>query len=277
MTDIASKNGDDDAAAESRALNDELYGSDTAATDYESWEENNVIMQEYSYYTIMNELSNIGIKDKTFMDVGCGPCPIGQQLVAKGAKKVFGVDVSQAMLDRAQTMLEEKGIADKFELVQGNILDDTFKLDEQVDVVVASYVIASFISNSEVLAEFISCCKDKLKPGGYLLIMELSYCGFVKEDSKFKYGFYDSTIGPAPPEPFEAYNFTYLPPNNQPGTVDLFNLPPRTMFEAALSAHFSDIQYKRCYMNPAFQSDELVRTFNDAGTDYVLLCKNETK
>lgn len=49
------------------------------------------------------------------------------------------------------------------------------------------------------------------------------------------------------------------------------------MFEAALSADFSDIQYKRCYMNPAFQSDELVRTFNDAGSDYVFLCKNETK
>lgn len=122
----------DDAAAELRSLNDELYGSHTAATEYESWEENNVIMQEYCYYTIMNELSNIGINDKTFMDVGCGPCPIGQQLVAKGAKKVFGVDVSQAMLNRAQKMLEEKGIADKFELVQGDILDDAFKLDEQV-------------------------------------------------------------------------------------------------------------------------------------------------
>ena len=274
MTDMhAGKNSDAAAAAaESRALNDEVYGCHTAATDYESWEENNVIMQEYCYYTIMNELSNIGIKDKTFMDVGCGPCPIGQQLVAKGAKKVFGVDVSQAMLDRAQTMLEEKGIADKFELVQGDILDDAFKLDEQVDVVVASYVISAFISNSEVLAEFISSCKEKLKPGGYLLILEVSYCGFMDD---FKYGFYDSTIGPAPPEPFEAYNFTYLPPNKQHFSALLFNMPARTMFEAALSAGFSDIQYKRSYMNPDFQSDELVRTFNDAGTDYVLLCKNK--
>ena len=276
MTDMhAGKNSDAAAAAaESRALNDEVYGCHTAATDYESWEENNVIMQEYSYYTIMNELSNIGIKDKTFMDVGCGPCPIGQQLVAKGAKKVFGVDVSQAMLDRAQTMLEEKGIADKFELVQGDILDDSFKLDEQVDVVVASYVISAFISNSEVLAEFISSCKEKLKPGGYLLILEVSYCGFMDD---FKYGFYDSTIGPAPPEPFEAYNFTYLPPNKQHFSALLFNMPARTMFEAALSAGFSDIQYKSCYTNPDCQSDEVFDAYSKEGTDYVLLCKNEKK
>ena len=94
------------ATNESRVLNDKLYGSITKATDYETWEEQNVIMQEFSYYTIMNELSNIGIKDKIFMDVGCGPCPIGQKLVVKGAKKVFGVDISQAMLDRAQMILE---------------------------------------------------------------------------------------------------------------------------------------------------------------------------
>ena len=136
---------------------------------------------------LLNEMDNIGIEGKVFMDIGCGPCPIGQRLVAKGAKKVYGVDVSQAMLDRTQMILEKKGIADKFELVQGDILDDKFVLNEQVDVVVASYVISAFVTNSEVLAEFISRCKDKLKPGGYLLILEVSYCGFMTDD--FKYGF----------------------------------------------------------------------------------------
>jgi len=29
-----------------------------------------------------------GIENKTFLEVGCGPCPIGQRLAEKGAKKI---------------------------------------------------------------------------------------------------------------------------------------------------------------------------------------------
>ncbi len=272
----AGRNDATTATNESRVINDKFYGSISKATDYESWEEKNVIMQEFNYHTIMNELSNIGIKDKLFMDVGCGPCPIGQKLVVKGAKKVFGVDISQAMLDRAKIKLEEKGMADKFELIQGDILEDSFEVNEKVDVVVASYVISAFISNSEVLTKFISRCKDRLKPGGYLVILELCYTSVsstMTDDDKIKNGFYCSTIGSALPEPFEAYNFTFFPPNGQPGTAHLFNLPPRSMFEAAVSAGFSDIQYKRCYMNPALQRGELLNSFEDS--DYVLICRND--
>ena len=262
------------ASNESRSLNDRFYASHTNVTDYESWEEQDVIMQEFSYYTIMNELSNIGINDKIFMDVGCGPCPIGQKLVVKGAKKVFGVDVSRAMLDRAQMKLEEKGMADKFELIQGDILEDSFEVNEKVDVVVASYVISAFASNSKVLTKFISRCKDKLKPGGYLAIMEEWYTSVsvATYEDQNKYGFYSSTIGSALPEPFEAYNFTFFPQNGQPSTAHLFNLPPRTMFEAALSAGFSDIQYKSCYKNPDVQNNELLNSFEDS--DYVFICRN---
>jgi 2-polyprenyl-3-methyl-5-hydroxy-6-metoxy-1,4-benzoquinol methylase len=35
-----------------------------------------------------------GIEGKTFLEVGCGPCPIGQQLAKKGAKKIIGLDIS---------------------------------------------------------------------------------------------------------------------------------------------------------------------------------------
>ncbi len=274
----ATESGRNDATTttnESRVLNDKLYGSITKATDYESWEEQDVIMQEFSYYTIMNELSNIGIKDKIFMDVGCGPCPIGQKLVVKGAKKVVGVDISHAMLDRAQMILEEKGIADKFELVQGDILEDSFEVNEKVDAVVASYVISAFAANSEVLTKFISCCKDKLKPGGYLVILELCYTSVsaATYEDKIKYGFYSHTVGSALPEPFEAFKFTFSSPNGQPGTAHLFNLPPRSMFEAAVSAGFSDIQYKSCYKNPTVQNNELLNSFEDS--DYVLICRND--
>ena len=155
-------------------------------------------------------------------------------------------------------------------------MEDSFEVNEKVDVVVASYVISAFVSNSEVLTKFISRCKDRLKPGGYLVILEVCYTSVsstMTYEDKIKNGFYCSTIGSALPEPFEAYNFTFFPPNGQPGTAHLFNLPPRSMFEAALSAGFSDIQYKRCYMNPALQRGELLNSFEDS--DYVLICRND--
>lgn len=39
-------------------------------------------------------MSQEGIEGKTFLEVGCGPCPIGQQLAKRGAKKIYGLDIS---------------------------------------------------------------------------------------------------------------------------------------------------------------------------------------
>ena len=65
-----------------------------AAEAYDKWSCENVLMQKYCYYSTFNELEKEGIEGKTFLEVGCGPCPIGQKLVAKGAKKVYGLDIS---------------------------------------------------------------------------------------------------------------------------------------------------------------------------------------
>ena len=43
-----------------------------------------------------------GIEGKTFLEVGCGFCPCGQKLAAKGAKKIYGLDISEGMIDNAR-------------------------------------------------------------------------------------------------------------------------------------------------------------------------------
>jgi ubiquinone/menaquinone biosynthesis C-methylase UbiE len=47
-----------------------------------------------SYYSTINEIEKEGIEGKTFLEVGCGPCPIGKLLANKGAKKIIGLDIS---------------------------------------------------------------------------------------------------------------------------------------------------------------------------------------
>ena len=73
---------------------------------------------------------NDGIEGKTFLEVGCGQCPIGQQLAAKGASKIYGLDISPGMVEAAKKELESNGIMDKFELIVADIFDENFKLPE---------------------------------------------------------------------------------------------------------------------------------------------------
>jgi ubiquinone/menaquinone biosynthesis C-methylase UbiE len=83
-------------------------------------------MQNYGYYSTFKELEKERIEGKTFLEVGCGPCPIGQILAKKGAKKIVGLDISSEMIESAKKNLTGLGIIDKFELVVADIFDESF-------------------------------------------------------------------------------------------------------------------------------------------------------
>ena len=51
------------------------------------------------------------------MEAGCGPCPLGPRLVAKGAKKIYALDFCKNMLAKAKVELTKSGIVDKFEFI----------------------------------------------------------------------------------------------------------------------------------------------------------------
>lgn len=112
-------------------------------------------MQKYCYYSTFKEMEAEGIEGKTFLEVGCGPCPIGQKLAKLGAKKIYGLDISSEMIEAAQKHLKAMEIADKFELICSDIFDDSFKLPEKVDCVVLSYTITTFINNYEMLVKIL--------------------------------------------------------------------------------------------------------------------------
>ena len=83
-------------------------------------------MQHLGYYSTINELSKEGIEGKTFLEVGCGPCPIGQRLAKLGAKKIYGLDISSEMIENSRKNLTALGLIDKFELVCADIFDESF-------------------------------------------------------------------------------------------------------------------------------------------------------
>ena len=107
------------------------------------------------YYSTFNELKNEGIEGKTFLEVGCGPCPIGQKLASLGAKKIYGLDISSEMIETSKKNLTSLGLIDKFELVCADIFDESFQLAEKVDGVIISYVLTTFINNYDMLVKII--------------------------------------------------------------------------------------------------------------------------
>jgi ubiquinone/menaquinone biosynthesis C-methylase UbiE len=139
---------------EARDKNMDEYNK--TADAYDRWCQENILMQKYCYYSTFQEMEKEGIEGKTFLEVGCGPCPIGQILAKKGAKKIFGLDISSEMIESAKKNLTEMGIIDKFELVVADIFDQSFQLPEKVDCVVLSYTLTTFINNYEMLASILS-------------------------------------------------------------------------------------------------------------------------
>jgi ubiquinone/menaquinone biosynthesis C-methylase UbiE len=120
-TDLQKENRRDMSAEQAREKNVEEYN--TTANAYDEWSMSNMLMQEYCYYSTINELSKEEIKGKTFMEVGCGPCPQGQKLATLGAKKIYGLDISSEMIENARAHLTNLGVIDKFELICADIFD----------------------------------------------------------------------------------------------------------------------------------------------------------
>ena len=83
--------------------------------------------------------------------------------------EVTGVDLSEAMLEGARRKGERAGVASRIRLVQGNILETPFPA-ASYDLVTAAFGVRNFSDIAAGLRKM----ADVLKPGGRLLVLELS-------------------------------------------------------------------------------------------------------
>jgi 2-polyprenyl-3-methyl-5-hydroxy-6-metoxy-1,4-benzoquinol methylase len=63
------------------------------------------------------------IKDRTFLDVGCGNALYSLELARKGAAKVVGIDISEVMIDLCRKSSQEQNLADRCTFLQTDLLD----------------------------------------------------------------------------------------------------------------------------------------------------------
>lgn len=107
--------------------------------------------------------------DGQVIDLGCGPGQLVVQLARRAPNmQITGVDLSQAMLDRAGTFAWESGVGDRVAFRMGDAQSIPFP-DASLDLVVSTLSLHHWADPQVVFDEI-----DRvLKPGGAYLIFDL--------------------------------------------------------------------------------------------------------
>ena len=119
-------------------------------------------------------LRKLSVKEgETILEIGFGT---GQGLVTLGQNvgehgKVYGVDISQGMLNVARSRLQKAGLADSVELRQADASHLPFK-DDLFDAVFMSFTLELF--DSPEIADVLGECQRVLRSGGRLGLVALS-------------------------------------------------------------------------------------------------------
>jgi len=72
------------------------------------------------------------VKDRSFLDVGCGNGLYTFDLARKGARRILGLDISEVMIGLCKEASERENLADRCEFIQTDLLE--YKSNEKFDV-----------------------------------------------------------------------------------------------------------------------------------------------
>ena len=72
------------------------------------------------------------VKDRKFLDVGCGNGMYSLELARRGAAKVVGIDIAEVMIDLCRKSSQEKNLDDRCTFIQTDLLD--YKPETMFDV-----------------------------------------------------------------------------------------------------------------------------------------------
>jgi SAM-dependent methyltransferase len=77
----------------------------------------------------MAGLEQVGYRQASVLDIGCGVGHLHQTLLERGASAAVGIDLAPKMLSEAKDWAEERGLGDRVHYVEG----DFMSLDEPLD------------------------------------------------------------------------------------------------------------------------------------------------
>ncbi len=90
------------------------------------------------------------IKDKTFLDVGCGTGKYLFEFVRRGCKHIIGIDISDLMIEQCKTTATKQGIQNKTTFLQGDLI--RVNIEQKVDICIGIGLF-DYIKNSLPILE----------------------------------------------------------------------------------------------------------------------------
>jgi 2-polyprenyl-3-methyl-5-hydroxy-6-metoxy-1,4-benzoquinol methylase len=115
---------------------------------------------------LRKSIESLVTADTCFLDVGAGT-GVWAILAAKlGAKRVVAVEIEESLIPLIHKHAQENGVADRIEIIHGNI--DDVDLDGKFDLVVAEFFGVD-VYGEKTINSFISLRERFLAPGGMLL------------------------------------------------------------------------------------------------------------
>ena len=102
------------------------------------------------------------------LDLACGPGLITTEVAKKNPKKVYGMDITQDMLNIATEHAKENNVLDQIEFIQGNVEQLPFD-DNSLDIVITRWTFHHFDKLQTVLNEIYRVLKPQT---GKLVFLE---------------------------------------------------------------------------------------------------------
>jgi 2-polyprenyl-3-methyl-5-hydroxy-6-metoxy-1,4-benzoquinol methylase len=148
-------------------MSDETRAPDSVKAAYEATDDYDVRVRTHELYSVAEgswqewlvaQLPREGVR--AVLDLGCGTGGILRMIAAAGiGERWVGVDQSEAMVQKAQRLADEAGLAVEFR--QGDILDPP-RNDERFDVICACHMLYHVPDIDTAIAR----CAQRLAPGG---------------------------------------------------------------------------------------------------------------
>ena len=98
---------------------------------------------EPSQRDLLEGIGRAGFQGATLLEIGCGVGTLHQQLLKQGAERAVGVDLAPRMIEEAEALAREDGLADRARYRVGDFVEEAENFDP-ADVVILDKVICCY-------------------------------------------------------------------------------------------------------------------------------------
>ena len=142
-----------------------------------------LLLSDYSARPFVMDMCE-PLQGQRLLDIGCGEGYVGRELLKRGASHIHGIDISSAMIEKAEAEKQAQQLSNLSYEVRDirSLRDEEFQVDTVLAMFLFNYL------NATDTAEVMKRAINQLKPGGHFIFsVPHPSLAFLKQD---KYPFY---------------------------------------------------------------------------------------